>query len=62
VLTTRRSVPYNTGKVLIGLRYTPPPPVIQGDALTLQSALLSPDTKNPVRGIAAFINYFWRYM
>lgn len=32
--------PYHTGKVSIGLLYTPAMPAIYGDALALQTALL----------------------
>ena len=37
-----RIPPYNTGKVLIGCRYEPPPPnyVVSEDAYRLQTALL----------------------
>ena len=41
-------IPYNTGKVKIGLYYEPPAPRYEGqDAYTLQTALLS---KAPGRG------------
>ena len=61
MLTTRSNVPYNTGKVLIGLRYTPPLPTIQGDAIKVQSALLSPRA-TPARGITNIMNYLRRYL
>ena len=41
-------IPYNTGKVKIGLYYEPPVPRSAGrDAYTLQTALLS---RSPARG------------
>ena len=33
--------PFNTGRVQIGLLYTPPKPQIHGHAFTLQTALLA---------------------
>lgn len=34
-------VPYNTGKVLIGCRYVPPPPPLSRDEEIIQEALLA---------------------
>ena len=36
----KRNPPYNTGKVLIGCMYTPPPPVPTPEELWVQSALM----------------------
>jgi hypothetical protein len=54
------NTPYNTGKVLIGLRYERPMPVIQGDALTLQSALLDPSTLVRQSWLVRALNVLWR--
>lgn len=35
-----KNTPYNTGKVLIGCMYTPPPPVPTPEELWVQSALI----------------------
>jgi len=35
-----KTTPYNTGKVLIGCMYTPPPPVPTPEELWVQSALI----------------------
>ena len=51
---------YNTGKVKIGLLYQPAMPLIQGDAIRLQTALLHRGTQRPgivARALAAF----WRW-
>lgn len=46
-----RTPPYNTGKVLIGCRYNPPPQnnILSGDAYRLQTALLSAPVRGPRR-------------
>ena len=38
--TPKRVVPYDTGKVKIGLRYVPPKPPMSRDEETIQAALL----------------------
>lgn len=37
---TRQNVPYDTGKVKIGLLYQPPAPVMDSDAEKIQAALM----------------------
>lgn len=37
---TRQNVPYDTGKVKIGLLYQPPPPPVDADAEKIQAALM----------------------
>ena len=46
-----RALPYNTGKVLIGSRYTPPAQnnLLSKDAYDLQTALLTPAAPGPRR-------------
>lgn len=38
---------HNTGKVVIGRAYVPPPRRVEGDAIKLQAALLEPRTTKP---------------
>ena len=38
--------PYNTGKVLIGCMYTPPPPEVTPEELWIQSTLLGDSPHN----------------
>lgn len=56
------NTPFNTGKVQIGLLYKRPLPIIQGDALRLQSALLEPRTANPLSRIGRALGTLWRLM
>lgn len=51
-------VPFNTGKVQIGLLYQRPAPAIQGDAIRLQAALLSRHPPTLIERLAARI-WFW---
>jgi len=46
-----KALPYNTGKILIGSRYEPPPQnnLLSKDAYDLQTALLSPPVHGPRR-------------
>ena len=55
-----RALPYNTGKVLIGSRYTPPPQnnLLSKDAYDLQTALLTPAVPGPRRVAHALSNFF----
>lgn len=53
---------YNTGKVQIGLLYTRPPPIIQGDALRLQKALLDQRTANPLTRLSRIIGGVWSWL
>lgn len=55
-----RALPYNTGKVLIGSRYEPPPQnnLLSKSAYDLQTALLSP----PVRGPGFLARFLSRLM
>jgi hypothetical protein len=55
-----KALPYNTGKVLIGSRYTPPPQnnLLSKDAYDLQTALLSPPAPGPRRVVRALSNLF----
>jgi hypothetical protein len=60
--------PYQTprtataGAVQIGLRYTPRPPQIYGDALTLQTALLDERTSKRPGLFMRFFGAFWRFV
>jgi hypothetical protein len=59
--TTRPAPPYDTGKVKIGLCYTPPPNwSASRDALTLQTALLSRPVYRPTltERLVAFLRSF----
>jgi len=47
--------PYNTGKVKIGLLYTPPPPEHDADAYRLQTALLNINPKRDWDGVGIVI-------
>lgn len=46
-----KALPYNTGKVLIGSRYEPPPQnnLLSKDAYDLQTALITPPVRGPRR-------------
>ena len=52
---------YNTGKVRIGLLYQTAMPVIQGDAVRLQTALLDKRTARPANLVARVLNRFWSW-
>ncbi|MDO9132002.1 hypothetical protein [Hydrogenophaga sp.] len=50
----------DTGRVVIGRAYVPPPPrIVSRDAEHLQSALLEPRTKQPQSTIRRVAGYLW---
>lgn len=59
-MALRRAVPYHTGRVQIGLTYTPQPPRVEGDAVAIQRALLDPRTASPLPPLLQLLGYFWR--
>ena len=52
---------YNTGKVKIGLLYQPAMPLIQGDAIRLQTALLDKRTARPAGLVMRALAAFWSW-
>lgn len=55
--------PYTTRSGLqIGLLYTPRPPAIYGDALTLQTALLDKRTAQPGSWVQRVMGAVWRWL
>lgn len=56
-----RALPYNTGKVLIGCYYTPPPQnnLLSKDAYDLQTALLYPPVRGPRRVVQRLSNFLF---
>ena len=56
----RRTAPYDTGKVKIGLYYQRPVPrYLSADAIKLQTALLSKPT-GPASLLTRIFRFFWR--
>ena len=53
---------YNTGKVKIGLLYCPAMPVMQGDALKLQAALLEKRTAHPLTPLMRAAGRVWGWL
>ena len=54
---------YNTGKVVIGRAYVPPPqPIRSMDAYRLQTALLEPRTANPLNPIRKLLAPIVRWL
>jgi len=49
--------PFNTGRVQIGLLYQPKPPRIEGDMVTIQTALL--ERRRPGHWL---IELIWRWL
>lgn len=54
--------PYNTGRVQIGILYTPAMPQIYGDALKLQTALLERHTHRSDNVWHAIVNKIYRWL
>lgn len=51
----------DTGRVVIGRAYVPPPPrIVSRDAEHLQSALLEPRTKQPLPLVQRIAGALWR--
>ncbi len=53
---------YNTGKVQIGLLYTPRMPEIYGDARRLQTALIDGRTANKPGAFARVLGAIWGWL
>lgn len=52
----------NTGKVIIGRAYVPPPQRVQGDALKVQAAFLEQRTRHPVSRLRRLVAPVWRWL
>lgn len=61
-MALRRAVPYNTGRVQIGITYTPRPPRVEGDAAAIQRALLEPSTERPATGLRRLLASVWKWL
>lgn len=61
-MAMRRAVPYNTGRVQIGLTFQPRPPRLSADAAAIQAALLEPRTAQPATGLRRVLAFLWRLL
>lgn len=52
----------NTGKVIIGRAYVPPPQRMQGEALKVQAALLEPRTLRPMSRLQRLVGRVWSWL
>lgn len=57
-----KTIPYNTGRVQIGLLVQQAMPTIQGDALRIQTALLSKRTARPLTPLIRAAGRVWGWL
>lgn len=57
-----RTVPYHTGKVQIGIAYTPKPAMLTADQESIQAALLEPRTTRPQSALQRVFGRVWQWL
>jgi hypothetical protein len=57
-----RVVPYHTGKVQIGIAYTPKPALLTADQERMQAALLEPRTALPQTPLQRLFGRIWSWL
>lgn len=58
-MVLRRALPYHTGKVQIGIAYTPTPKPLTADQERMQAALLDPRTAHPQSFVQRLFGRIW---
>ena len=60
--THHRTLPWNTGKVQIGIAHVPKPPPLTADQERMQAALLERRTASPQSLIQRLFGRIWRWL